>query len=74
MSIREACQTLVAPWLRATDVLVTELFVTPGVPAHLRCDNGPEFMARHVRRWLAARDKQTLFIEPERSRQYQSAG
>ena len=37
--------------LRSIDVLETlaELFVTHGVPAHIRSDNGPEFTATVVR-------------------------
>ena len=57
---------VVARRLRATDVLDTlaDLFVTQGVPAHIRSDNGPEFTAELVRLWLAALQVQTLFIEP----------
>jgi len=40
------------------------LFVTHGVPAHIRSDNGPEFTATLVRRRLEALDVETLFIEP----------
>ena len=40
------------------------LFVTHGVPAHIRSDNGPEFTATLVRLWLEALDVETLFIEP----------
>ena len=41
-----------------------ELFVTHGVPAHIRFDNGPEFTAELIRLWLEALQVQTLFIEP----------
>ena len=53
-------------WLRSIDVLETlaELFVTHGVPAHIRSDNGPEFTAELIRLWLEALQVQTLFIEP----------
>ncbi len=63
---RECPAIVVARRLRATDVLETlaELFVTFGVPAHIRSDNGPEFTADLVRRWLEALQVQTLFIEP----------
>ena len=52
--------------LRSTDVLETlaGLFMRHGVPAHIRSDNGPEFTAVLVRRWLAALAVQTLFLEP----------
>ena len=63
---RECLALVVARRLRATDVLETlaDLFVTHGVPAHIRSDNGPEFSAELVRRWLEDRHVQTLFIEP----------
>ena len=40
------------------------LFITRGVPEHIRSDNGPEFVARAVRRWLADSGCLTLFIKP----------
>ena len=57
---------MVARWLRSIDVLETlaELFVTHGVPAPIRSDNGPEFTAELIRLWLEALQVQTLFIEP----------
>ena len=36
---------------------LTDLFVTHGIPAHIRSDNGPEFTADLVRVWLAALDE-----------------
>ena len=63
---RECLALVVARRLRATDVLETlaDLFVTHGVPAHLRSDNGPEFSAELVQLWLEALQVRTLFIEP----------
>ena len=51
---------------RAHDVLevLADLFVRHGPPEHLRSDNGPEFTAKLVRRWLARIGVQTLYIEP----------
>jgi transposase InsO family protein len=43
---------------------LAELFITRGIPEHIRSDNGPEFTARAVRRWLGRLGVQTLFIEP----------
>ena len=43
---------------------LADLFLTHGVPAHIRSDNGPEFTAELVRLWLEALQVQTLFIEP----------
>jgi len=34
------------------------------VPEHIRSDNGPEFTAKTVRRWLEQMGVKTLFIEP----------
>jgi putative transposase len=35
-----------------------------GVPEHLRSDNGPEFVAKDLRKWLADTGAKTLYIEP----------
>ena len=53
---REYLAIVVARGLRSIDVLETlaALFVTHGVPAHLRSDNGPEFTAELIRLWLEA--------------------
>ena len=40
------------------------LFIFRGIPEHIRSDNGPEFTARAVRRWLNRLGIKTLFIEP----------
>jgi len=63
---RECLAIVVARRLRSLEVLETlaELFVTHGVPAHIRSDNGPEFTATVMRQGLAALQVQTLFIEP----------
>lgn len=44
--------------------LLQWLFVTRSVPAHLRSDNGPEFVARAVQMWLEEQHCQTLYIKP----------
>ena len=35
-----------------------------GAPEHLRSDNGSEFMAKIVQRWLAENHIKTIYIEP----------
>ncbi len=40
------------------------LFVFRGIPEHIRSDNGPEFTAKAIRKWLARMGVKTLFIEP----------
>jgi transposase InsO family protein len=41
-----------------------ELFITKGIPEHIRSDNGPEFTAKAARKWLERLGVKTLFIEP----------
>ena len=52
--------------LKSDDVLhcLAALFVTHGLPEHVRSDNGPEFVAWKVRQWLGKIGVKTLFIEP----------
>jgi len=52
--------------LRSTDVIdvLSDLFILRGVPGHVRSDNGPEFVAKAVRDWIAAVGARTAFIEP----------
>ena len=40
-----------------------QLFVFRGIPDHIRSDNGPEFTARSIRKWLNEIGVKTLFIE-----------
>ena len=52
--------------LNSTDVIdaLTDLFVLRGIPAYIRSDNGPEFVAKTVRNWIAAVGAKTAYIEP----------
>jgi putative transposase len=43
---------------------LSRLFTERGEPAYIRSDNGPEFIAEAVKRWLAASGVGTLYIEP----------
>ncbi len=63
---RECLAIDVARTLKSDDVLerLAWLFVTRGVPEHIRSDNGPEFTAQVVRDWLKRVGVKTLFIEP----------
>jgi len=63
---RECLAIVVDRQLRSDDVLdcLTDLFVTQGTPEHIRSDNGPEFTAKVVRRWLTKIGVRTLYIEP----------
>jgi putative transposase len=44
--------------------VLTALIAQHGAPAHLRSDNGPEFVATAVQLWLSQRGVQTLYIDP----------
>ena len=35
-----------------------------GAPAHIRSDNGPEFIAKGIRAWMSRAGLETLYIEP----------
>jgi transposase InsO family protein len=57
---------LVARRISSQDVInqLYELFLLRGVPKYIRSDNGPEFTAKAVRKWLSSLGVKTLFIEP----------
>lgn len=40
------------------------LFTVRGVPGFIRSDNGPEFIAQAIKKWLADNKVGTLYIEP----------
>jgi len=63
---RECLAISVARRMTANDVLwvLADLFLEYGIPEHIRSDNGPEFVAKAVRDWLADLEVTTLFIEP----------
>jgi transposase InsO family protein len=63
---RECLAMLVNRRLKSHNVIdqLFELFLLRGVPEHIRSDNGAEFTAREIRRWLAKIGVKTLFIEP----------
>jgi putative transposase len=63
---RECLAILVERRLTSEDVInqLYTLFLLRGVPEHIRSDNGPEFTAKAIRKWLARMGVKTLFIEP----------
>ena len=63
---RECLESKVGRQLGAQAVLdsLFELFILRGIPEHIRSDNGGEFTATMVRKWLASLGVKTLFIEP----------
>jgi len=63
---RECLAIRVKRKLNSTDVIdvLTDLFILRGVPAFIRSDNGPEFVAQAVRDWIKAVGAKTAYIEP----------
>lgn len=51
---------------KAFDVIdcLTDLFLERGIPEYIRSDNGSEFSAEVIRKWLGRIGVQPLFIEP----------
>lgn len=63
---RECLAIRIARKLTSTDVIdvLTDLFILRGSPGHIRSDQGPEFIARAVRQWIAVMGAEAAFIEP----------
>jgi putative transposase len=63
---RQCPAILVSRKIRSQDVidLLFHLFIFRGVPSHIRSDNGPEFTAKAIRKWLNRLGIKTLYIEP----------
>ena len=63
---RECLAIRVKRKLNSIDVIdvLSDLFILRGVPAFIRSDNGPEFVAHDVRKWIDAVGAKTAFIEP----------
>jgi transposase InsO family protein len=63
---RECLAILVSRRITNHDVidLLFQLFIFRGIPKHIRSDNGPEFTAKAIRKWLSGLGVKTLFIEP----------
>jgi len=63
---RECLAVRVDRRIKSSDLIdqLFHLFVFRGIPDHIRSDNGPEFTAAAVRRWLNRMGVKTLFIEP----------
>ncbi|MDT8315431.1 IS3 family transposase [Roseomonas mucosa] len=62
---REALAIRVARKLTSADVIDTmaDLFVARGTPAHIRSDQGPEFVAEAVKGWIEGVGARTAYIE-----------
>jgi putative transposase len=63
---RECLSIRVKRRLNSTDVIdvLTDLFILRVVPDYIRSNNGPEFVAEAVRKWIKAVGASTAYIEP----------
>ena len=63
---RECLAIRVKRRLNSIEVIdaLSDLFILRGVPAFIRSDNGPEFAAEDVRKWIDTVGAKTAFIEP----------
>ncbi len=63
---RECLTILTQRRITSQDVIeqLFYLFIFRGTPEYIRSDNGPEFTAKAVRKWLNDLEVTTLFIEP----------
>ena len=63
---RECLAILVGRKISSQNVIdqLFQLFIFRGIPEHIRSDNGSEFTARAIRKWLNNLGVKTLFIEP----------
>jgi transposase InsO family protein len=43
---------------------LADVMLVRGIPEHIRSDNGPEFIAEELRKWLGKVKTKTLYIEP----------
>jgi putative transposase len=49
---------------KAVGAMLAAVVAERGAPAHIRSDNGPEFIAQAIRTWMAAAQVDTLYIDP----------
>lgn len=63
---RESLTIEVGRSIKAKDVIAVleYLFLVRGIPGFIRSDNGPEFIADAIKKWLGEKNVQTLYIEP----------
>ena len=63
---RESLALLVSRRITSQEVIdkLFDLFILRGIPEHIRSDNGPEFTAKAIRKWLNRIGVKTLYIEP----------
>jgi putative transposase len=49
---------------KAVSAVLAAVVAKRGAPAHIRSDNGPEFIAQAIRVWMAGAKVETLYIDP----------
>jgi transposase InsO family protein len=63
---KECLATFTKRKINSQDVILVlaELFLLRGIPKHIRSDNGPEFIAKRLVKWLEGLEVGPLFIQP----------
>lgn len=63
---KESLATFTKRRINSQDVILVlaELFLLRGIPKHIRSDNGPEFIAKKLVKWLKGLEVGPLFIQP----------
>jgi len=63
---RKCLAIRVARQLSSWDVIevLADVMLVEGIPEYIRSDNGPEFVAKELRKWLQEVGAKTLYIEP----------
>src|ERR1017187_4926400 len=63
---KEALVIYPARRIRSHDVIdiFADVMIERGVPEFIRSDNGPEMVAKKLRRWLARVGAKTIYITP----------
>ena len=66
LNISDDLEIRVKRKLNSIDVIdtLTDLFMLRSIPAYIRSDYGPEFVAQAVRDWIKAVGAKTAYIEP----------
>ena len=64
---RKCLAIRVARRLNSYDLIETlaDVMLVNGIPEHIRSDNGPEFVALKLRKWLSSVGAKTMYIDPE---------
>ena len=64
--VHDCLTTRVDRRLNSVDVIdvLSDLFILRGVPEYIRSDNGPEFVAKAVQKWIHAVGAKTAYIAP----------